>query len=158
MSEFGRYLKEVREAANLSQEALADEAQISSAYISQIETGRRNPPTPDILRRMAPSLGVDYTLLLAAADYISERDLMALLLRALESLYFRGNQRAILEQAITQPIARWVAMSPAERTEALARTDADSFAELLIEELLRVQKQLILDELFPDRESWSPNG
>jgi transcriptional regulator with XRE-family HTH domain len=150
-------LKELREAAGLSQETLADLAEISSAYVSQIETGRRNPPTPDVLRRMAGPLGVEYTMLLVAADYLNESDLLTLVTRALDSLYRQGTGRATLERAVREPINRWIAMSDAERREALARTDADDFAELLIEELLILQQRLVLAELFPDPDTWAFN-
>lgn len=157
MSAFGLYLKQLREAAGLSQEALADLAEISSAYVSQIETGRRNPPTPDVLRRMAGPLGVEYTMLLVAADYLAESDFMTLVVRALDALYRQGPGRAALEQAVRAPLRRWMAMSDAERREALERTDAEDFAELLIEELLTLQQGLVLAELFPDPETWAFN-
>ncbi|HBY98687.1 MAG TPA: hypothetical protein DEP84_32860, partial [Chloroflexi bacterium] len=108
MSAFGLYLKQLREAAGLSQEALADLAEISSAYVSQIETGRRNPPTPDVLRRMAGPLGVEYTMLLVAADYLAESDFMTLVVRALDALYRQGQGRAALEQAARVPLRRWM--------------------------------------------------
>lgn len=157
-SAFGLYLKQLRETAGLSQEALAELAEISSAYVSQIETGRRNPPTPDVLRRMAGPLGVEYTMLLVAADYLVASDLMTLIVRALDSLYRQGPGRTTIEQGVRVPVERWIAMSDSERREALAQTDADDFAELLVEEVLTLQQRLILAQLFPDPETWSFNG
>lgn len=40
---FGRRVRELREQAGLSQDALAAKSQISRPYLAEIETGRRNP-------------------------------------------------------------------------------------------------------------------
>lgn len=106
---------------------------------------------------MAGPLGVEYTMLLVAADYLAESDFMTLVVRALDALYRQGPGRAALEQAVRAPLRRWMAMSDAERREALERTDAEDFAELLIEELLTLQQGLVLAELFPDPETWAFN-
>lgn len=54
----GRRIKTLRKAHNLSQEALADRADMSAKYLSRIEVGRENP-TVDILLRLADGLEVE---------------------------------------------------------------------------------------------------
>lgn len=67
---FGRYLKRAREKKGLSIRRLANIAGVSGAYLSQIETGTREAPSPHILRRLAPVLGVSYEELMIAAGHL----------------------------------------------------------------------------------------
>lgn len=53
----GRNVREARQAAELSQEALADKASIDRTYVSGVERGVRNP-TGTIVARLAKALGV----------------------------------------------------------------------------------------------------
>lgn len=55
--ELGERIRARRTARRMSQEALAHEADISPTYLSQIETGRRNP-TVAALHGIANKLGV----------------------------------------------------------------------------------------------------
>ena len=55
---FGIVLRRLRIAANLSQEALAEKAQISSGAISAYERGLRSAPHRDSVARLAASLGL----------------------------------------------------------------------------------------------------
>lgn len=54
----GRRIKTLRKARKLSQEALADRADMSAKYLSRIEVGRENP-TVDILLRLADGLNIE---------------------------------------------------------------------------------------------------
>ena len=54
---FGKRLKELREAKGLSQERFAEVLNLNSTYISRIETGKRSPSLPNIAR-IAQALGV----------------------------------------------------------------------------------------------------
>lgn len=47
---FGLVVKEMRKARGLSQEALADEAQLDRTFISQLETGAKQPSLTTIFR------------------------------------------------------------------------------------------------------------
>jgi len=47
-------------------------AQVSNAYISQIERGLRNPPHPDILNRLAKAYGVPARELMVNAGYLPD--------------------------------------------------------------------------------------
>ena len=60
----GANVKRLREAAGLSQEQLAFEADMHRTYISGIERGRRNP-TVLIVERLAAALKADIAALVA---------------------------------------------------------------------------------------------
>jgi len=62
---FGMVLKRLREAKGLTQQALADKAQVTDAYIAMLETGVRTNPTIDTLKKLAKALKVKLTDLLA---------------------------------------------------------------------------------------------
>ena len=61
---FGRNVRYWRKQRGLSQEELADRAQLHPTYVSGIETGYRNP-TVKIVGRIALALGVEPALLFA---------------------------------------------------------------------------------------------
>lgn len=59
----GRRIQTLRKGRGLSQEQLAEQARMSSKYLSRVETGRENP-TLDILLRLSQGLHVEpYELL-----------------------------------------------------------------------------------------------
>ena len=156
MTPFGEYLKLLRERVGLSQETLAEEAQISSAYVSQIETGRRNPPTPDVLRRMAAPLGASYIVLMRQANYLTDAELQTLLLRAIKELFVREPGRTALEAVLREGFDRWMEMAPEARQNALDSANADHVAEIVLAALLQRQTDLIFAELFP-QDSLAPD-
>jgi len=55
---FGPYLKDVRLRAELTQSQLAKKCRLTSAYISQLEKGKTDPPTRQICRALARALGL----------------------------------------------------------------------------------------------------
>lgn len=68
MGIFGRYLRELRESTGKRIKDLAQEMGWTTVYISDIELGRRNPPSPAKIRQIASVLGVDPRELLNLAD------------------------------------------------------------------------------------------
>lgn len=54
----GLNVQRLRRAKGLSQEALADEAEVHQTYLSGVERGRRNPSAL-VLQRIALALGAD---------------------------------------------------------------------------------------------------
>lgn len=50
-------LREIREAANLSQEELAEKAGLSRVTISMLETGAQTNATANTLRKLSVALG-----------------------------------------------------------------------------------------------------
>jgi transcriptional regulator with XRE-family HTH domain len=63
----GLNLQRLRREKGLSQEELADRAQIHQTYLSGVERGRRNP-TIIVLQRIAEALGADI------ADLVERRN------------------------------------------------------------------------------------
>ncbi len=58
LDSFGRNVKRLREEKHLTQEKLAEKADLDSTYISGIERGVRNPSLLSIVR-VAKALGTD---------------------------------------------------------------------------------------------------
>ncbi len=67
----GAAVRGFRTERGISQEALADAAQIHVTYLSGIERGLRNP-TLDKLNALAEALGIHTLELLARADAITD--------------------------------------------------------------------------------------
>ena len=59
-----KILRQLREKKGLSQRALADEVDITGAYIAQLETGVRTNPSLVVLQRLAKALKVPVAELL----------------------------------------------------------------------------------------------
>jgi transcriptional regulator with XRE-family HTH domain len=72
MAAFGPYLRELRRAAGLTLKQVESVARVSNAYLSQIERGLRNPPHPDILKRLATVYEVPPADLLIKAGYLDD--------------------------------------------------------------------------------------
>ncbi|MGG0644281.1 helix-turn-helix transcriptional regulator [Sporosarcina gallistercoris] len=69
MKQFSEVLKELREETGFNMTALAKAAGLSRPYLSQLESGKRNP-TPDTLKKLAEALGnVTYANLLESAGF-----------------------------------------------------------------------------------------
>lgn len=67
---FGSFIKGLRLKQNLSLRALSEKSDISHSYLSQLELGKRNIPSPEILKKLAISLEVDYFVLARLAGYL----------------------------------------------------------------------------------------
>ena len=67
--EFGDYLRSLRTGTGLTQRAAADRAGVSGPYLAQIERGQRNPPSREILSRLAETYGVEEGKLFHSAGY-----------------------------------------------------------------------------------------
>jgi HTH-type transcriptional regulator, competence development regulator len=68
--EFGRYLKEIRIKSGLSMRELSRRSGISHAYISQLESGKKDTPTPEVLMNLSNHLEINYMDLMKAAGYV----------------------------------------------------------------------------------------
>ncbi len=71
-SAFGQYLRTLRKRQGLTLKQVEKAAQVSNAYVSQIERGLRNPPHPDILTRLAKVYEVPARELMVQAGYLGE--------------------------------------------------------------------------------------
>jgi transcriptional regulator with XRE-family HTH domain len=72
MNALGAYLYNTRKDRRLSLKKVEKLAGVSNAYLSQLERGRRNPPHPDILKKLAKVYDVPVNELLAAAGYLED--------------------------------------------------------------------------------------
>lgn len=100
----GEYLKELRKEKSISQRELAIEAGISNAEISRIETGERQKPSPDVLKQIAPILGVTYEQLMEKAGYLNDRSMqMAEAKDGLEKFYSIVGPKLMLEGWLVNP-------------------------------------------------------
>jgi HTH-type transcriptional regulator, competence development regulator len=66
----GNSLRTARELKGKSLKAVAEPADISTAYLLKLEKGQVESPSPHILHRLASELGVDYLDLMRKAGYI----------------------------------------------------------------------------------------
>ena len=73
LRELGAYIREQRTEARLSLRRLADLAQVSNPYLSQIERGLRRP-SADILQRVAEALRISAETLYVKAGILDEPD------------------------------------------------------------------------------------
>lgn len=64
---FGLVIKEMRKAHGLSQEAFSDEAGLDRSFLSQVETGRKQPSLLTIFQ-LAMALKVDASELLKQVE------------------------------------------------------------------------------------------
>ncbi len=70
MESFGSHMRRLRKSKGLTLKQVESQAKVSNAYISQIERGLRNPPHPDILKRLAKAYDVPHRDLLVVAGYL----------------------------------------------------------------------------------------
>ena len=70
-AEFGAYLKGLREAAGLTLRDVEEQSRgvVKNSYLSQIEKGLINRPSPGILFELAQVFGVSYRVLLIYAGH-----------------------------------------------------------------------------------------
>lgn len=88
MKALASYLRNIRKQRGLSLKKVEKAAGVSNAYLSQLERGRRNPPHPDILKKLAKVYEVPLTELLSAAGYrITDYVLKGLL--DVQAVYYR---------------------------------------------------------------------
>jgi len=66
----GNRLRAARELAGFSLRAAAPQADISSAYLSQLEAGAVKGPSPHILHRLSEVYGISYADLMVLAGYV----------------------------------------------------------------------------------------
>ena len=67
---FGTFLKAARERADLTINELGRMADVDAGYLSRLERDLVNPPTPEIITKLAPALKVPRNDLMYAAGYI----------------------------------------------------------------------------------------
>ncbi len=70
----GTELRKARDQMGVSLQAIADTANISTAYLQKLERGEVSSPSPHVLRRLASSVGLPYLGLMKLAGYLDEEE------------------------------------------------------------------------------------
>ena len=65
----GETLRQTRKEKNLTLRAVQERTSLSNAYLSQIETGKIERPSPNVLFKLAKLYGVPYERLLSLAGH-----------------------------------------------------------------------------------------
>jgi transcriptional regulator with XRE-family HTH domain len=66
-------LRELREQKNMSLRQVEKKSGVSNAYLSQLETGKIQQPSPHILHKLAEVYNTSYNDLLKVAGYIKQK-------------------------------------------------------------------------------------
>lgn len=74
MALFGEQLKKIRKEKNLSLRETARRSKISHPYLSQLENGKRDIPTLEVIVKLAYGLDVEIDTLYNIAGYTDKRD------------------------------------------------------------------------------------
>lgn len=69
MNNYGEYFKALREAKNLTLREVEKQADVSNAYLSQLESGKVKQPSPLTLHKLATIYDVSYELLMEKVGY-----------------------------------------------------------------------------------------
>lgn len=70
--DFGEYLSKLRKDRGLSIYRLSKESGVSHSYISQIENGKKDSPSPDVLKKLSGPLQKRYSELMEMAGHLQE--------------------------------------------------------------------------------------
>lgn len=111
---FGDYIKQIRTSKNISLRELSKRSGVSHPYLSQLENGKTNNPSIEVLTKIAKGLNVPlYELQIKAGqipgyrpyspirDYINNADLYEILK---ESTRLRYKNQQLLKEDIEQII------------------------------------------------------
>lgn len=74
MKSLGEFIKKVREDKNLTQEEVADRADLARSYISKLEDNKFKSPSAKVLMKLAKGLEVSHDSIFQAAGYFPEVD------------------------------------------------------------------------------------
>lgn len=71
LKQFGKHVRHLRQLQDLSQETLAEKANMHRTYIGMIERGERNPALLNLIR-LASALDISLPELLTFKDYVND--------------------------------------------------------------------------------------
>ena len=74
---FGNFLRSLREKQRMSLREAERVSGVSNAYIAQMEKGDRPAPSPDILKKLAKAYNITVRELLLRAEYLDEPEVTA---------------------------------------------------------------------------------
>ncbi len=105
LKEFGKRVRELRKEMRLSQEELAERANLHHTYIGGVERGERNPSLKSI-KKIADALGVELEALFIppAGIKVTNRELIEEIKRIVSTMDPHGLK---LVKAIVEDIKEW---------------------------------------------------
>lgn len=68
----GEKIKEIRKSKNMSARELSRRSKVSQGYLSQLETGKNNNPTNEVLRKIANGFNMSYVVFMTELGYVNE--------------------------------------------------------------------------------------
>lgn len=113
MTEFGSYIKKIRESKNMTLNQVALYAEISAAQLSRIETGKRGTPKPPTIERIARALKIDYNDLMKIAGYLEPN--------SLEETQTEKDEAEFLAFANNPTLEKWYKELPKSKEEDLEK-------------------------------------
>lgn len=144
VSEFGSFIKTLRQRKGLTLSKLAEVSGVSHPYLSQIENGKiKNFPSPEVLIKLAKPLGVSFAQLMYQAGYIDDYDFLTDDDEVVNQLVRKGVINETLKPVLDNDVK--------EITTYLKQPDITYHGRLLSDD----DKQRILamlKVLFPERE------
>lgn len=72
--ELGQYLKNLRKSKNITLREAAKRSGVSHPYLSQLENGKNDKPSPEVLKKLAETYDRKYEVLLEIAGYLDEKN------------------------------------------------------------------------------------
>lgn len=132
MNTFGEKLKKMRNDKNLSIRELAKRSGTSHPYLSQLETGKRNPPKPEMIKKLSDGLNVNFYELMTLAGYYDEKEakLMSKTNEALNVMRNMDKQKGTGEIELPQHI-NFTDKNGVEHTKATTTDDVFDLFYLL---------------------------
>lgn len=76
MGDFGTYLKNLRKSKKVTLVELSRMVGVSQGYLSNIETGVRGIPSPELLRKVSKALGTTHIGMMIKAGYLTEKEVL----------------------------------------------------------------------------------
>jgi HTH-type transcriptional regulator, competence development regulator len=73
-NKFGHYLRDLRKQAGLTLREIEERTGISNSYLSQLENGYIDQPSPRNLQKLAEVYGISYEHLMTQAGYLTPRE------------------------------------------------------------------------------------
>ena len=73
---FGEYLRALRQSKGMTIKEVAKSVFLSLPYLSQIETGVRDTPSPQMIRDLSKALGVTHVGMMIKAGYLTEEEVL----------------------------------------------------------------------------------
>lgn len=78
MNSFGDYLKQLRKAKGMRIRHIEEKTGVSNCYLSQLETGKRGVPSPEMIRKLSSALGVTHIGMMIKAGHVTEDEVLTL--------------------------------------------------------------------------------